>query len=280
MRKGLLITTVITVIAALSLAITGQSVASASNQGKFSNVCFYAGSNSDDAILWPGQPGKSHPHDYIGAENVDAYTTVESLLAGTTNCEIQEDLAGYWVPSLIKGGMVHANMTMGGTEIRPSSITTYYLSNGKDNVRPYPLGLKEFAGNPKATSPSQARDIAWGCSTTFPDSPTAPTCPAGEKLHVRVFFADCWNGRDLDSPDHVSHVAYADNRGRCPSGYPVPIPQLSMLVKYPTNGGADISLSSGPTYTMHGDFINAWIPATLKELVDTCLVPGKKCGKP
>jgi hypothetical protein len=262
------------------LPVVNTAVSAASNQGKFSNVCFYSGTNNDDAIIFPRQPGKSHQHDYIGAENVDANSTLQTLQAGTTNCEIKEDLAAYWVPTLLKGAMVHEGMSMGGTPIHPSSITTYYLSNGKEKVQPYPLGLKEIAGNAKATSPDQAGKIAWGCSTSFPDQVTAPTCPAKENLHVRVFFPDCWNGKDLDSADHVSHVAYSDGKGKCPSGFPVPVPQLSLLVKYNTSGGPDISVSSGKTYSMHGDFVNAWDPKKLKELVDTCLVPGKKCGKP
>ena len=33
------------------------------------------------------------------------------------------------------------------------------------------------------------------------DLPQAPNCTAGEELHVRVDFADCWDGVHLDSPD-------------------------------------------------------------------------------
>ena len=35
--------------------------------------------------------------------------------------------------------------------------------------------------------------------------PTKP-CPAGIMVNVR--FPTCWDGVNLDSPDHMSHVAY------------------------------------------------------------------------
>jgi hypothetical protein len=40
----------------------------------------------------------------------------------------------------------------------------------------------------------------------------------------------CWNGKDLDSPNHQSHVAYsgtgAAGGGACPSSHPVKLPQV------------------------------------------------------
>jgi hypothetical protein len=257
-----------------------HAAAGGGNQGKFSNVCFYSHSAFDDPIVFPGKPGVSHQHDFIGNNTTNANTTLASLQAGTTNCDIAKDLASYWVPTMLKGATWMNGMEMGGTPIHASSVTVYYLSNGKSNTKPYPLGLKEIAGNAHATSTTQEHNVYWGCSTTFPTLPSAPTCASGENLHVRVDFADCWDGKNLDSSDHVSHVAYSDGKGTCPSGFPVPIPELSLLVKYPTPGGSDITVASGPTYSMHGDFFNAWDPATLANLVTTCLDAGVKCGKP
>lgn len=40
----------------------------------------------------------------------------------------------------------------------------------------------------------------------------------------------CWDGTNLDSPDHKSHVAYsgtgASGGGACPSTHPVKLPQV------------------------------------------------------
>lgn len=40
----------------------------------------------------------------------------------------------------------------------------------------------------------------------------------------------CWDGKNLDSPDHKSHVTYsgtgASGGGSCPSSHPVKLPQV------------------------------------------------------
>ena len=48
-------------------------------------------------------------------------------------------------------------------------------------------------------------------------------------IRMEVLFPICWNGKDLDSPDHKSHVAYSDsglNGGACPEGFDTVINQL------------------------------------------------------
>jgi hypothetical protein len=253
-----------------------------SNQGKFESVCFYSHSAKDDPIVFPNQPGASpHLHDFLGNPSTDANSTVASLQAAGTNCANTLDFAAYWVPTLLKNATIPpgGGLPTGGTAIHPSSVTVYYLSNGKNNTQPFPLGLKEVAGNAHATSPAQESGVFWGCSTTFPTTPTAPTCPSGSELHVRVDFPDCWNGTTLDSATHTSHMAYSDGKGTCPSGFPVPVPELSILVKYPNPGTSNILMSSGPTYTMHGDFIDAWDVGEMAKLTSVCLDAGVKCNR-
>ena len=260
----------------------GPAVTAGGNQGKFESVCFYSHSSYDDPIVYPNQPGGSmHQHDFIGNPSAGANSTVAGLQAAGTNCMNNLDFAAYWVPTLLKNATIPAGggMPTGGTQIHPSSVTVYYLSNGKSNTKPFPLGIKLVAGNAKATSTAQETGISWGCSTSFPTEPTAPNCPSGEELHVRVNFPDCWNGTSLDSPTHIAHVAYSDGKGKCPAGFPVPVPELSILVKYPNPGTSNIMVSSGPTYTMHGDFLNAWDVAEMAKLTSVCLDAGVKCNR-
>ena len=40
----------------------------------------------DDPIIFPGLPGASHMHSFFGAHDVDAYTNLGDLQAGTSNC--------------------------------------------------------------------------------------------------------------------------------------------------------------------------------------------------
>ena len=52
-------------------------------------------------------------------------------------------------------------------------------------------------------------------------------CPDG--IRMELVFPQCWNGKDLDSVDHKSHVAYASdllNGGTCPPGFDHVLPQL------------------------------------------------------
>ena len=81
----------------------------------------------------------------------------------------------------------------------------------------------------------------------------------------------CWNGKDLDSTDHKSHMSYpiqAPDGGDCPAGFPVRIPGIFYEINFdvdPKNwphgtGTNPFRWSCGdPTgYGLHGDFLNGW----------------------
>lgn len=94
---------------------------------------------------------------------------------------------------------------------------------------------------------------------------------------------DCWDGRNLDSPDHKSHMAYAVRGGAvsmvCPASHPVPVPQLELDINYPDmTGGPGWSLASGSPNTAHADFVNSWDQAELERLVQECLRTGLGAG--
>jgi hypothetical protein len=52
-----------------------------------------------------------------------------------------------------------------------------------------------------------------------------------------------------------------------------------VIFRYPTTGGAGISLASGGQYSGHADFFNAWNQQTLEALVDGCLNALRHCGR-
>ena len=107
---------------------------------------------------------------------------------------------------------------------------------------------------------------------------TAATCPPEAPLRARLTFPDCWDGEHLDSPDHQAHVGFSHD-GSCPDGYPVVMPQLTVTVRYPISGdGHDLTLASGPTFTIHSDFFNTWDQAELTKFVDLCLHRGAVCN--
>src|SRR5262249_23824225 len=156
--------------------------------------------------------------------------------AGTT-CRRPNDTAAYWMPTLL----------VGGAPVVPTGATIYYRRHTLAATQPFPAGLEIVAGNSHATAPQDLRIVFLNCGVAGGVAPstTPPTCPnarlAGLRLHVT--FPDCWNGKDLDSPDHHGHMAYS-SRGLCPAGYPVPVPAITVIFRYPTTGGPTATLSS------------------------------------
>jgi len=62
----------------------------------------------------------------------------------------------------------------------------------------------------------------------------------------KLIFRSCWDGKNLDSPDHSSHVSYPatgtfENSGPCPTTHPVKLPQLMFEVIWDTSAFNDKS---------------------------------------
>ncbi len=238
----------------------------------FVSSCRFSHRAADDPIVFPGAPGASHDHSFVGNTSTNAFSTLDSLLAASTTCRRRADTAAYWVPTLY----------VDGVPIAPLGATIYYRRNTLERVSAFPPGFKMIAGDAKARAPQDRRVTFWNCGAAVdvPPSSTPPVCPAvrGSGLRLHVTFPSCWNGSSLDSADHRSHVAYA-LRGRCPAGYPVALPAISLVYRYPVVGAHDFELSSGGVFSGHADFFNAWHQATLTRLVTICLNALRHCGR-
>ena len=94
------------------------------------------------------------------------------------------------------------------------------------------------------------------------------------RLQADVRFPSCWDGINLDSPDHQSHVAYPDpslggntQGGMCPSSHPVALISIGAEFGFDLQGVTDPSslvFSNGDTtgYGFHGDFLQGWTNST------------------
>lgn len=243
--------------------------------------CNYSHSLSDDPIVFPGQPGASHMHDFVGASTTDRSSTAASLQSGGTSCAMSADKSAYWVPALYKDGV---RVLPKGTS---KNALFYYRRKGAPSgtmVQPFPRGLKMIIGNAKAKSPQEnpqlGTDIIFKCgpgSTT--DLPAPPTRCSSGIMVMSLRFPNCWDGKNLDSPDHRSHMAYPEG-SRCPKSHPVVLPRIESFFRYNVGTGpiGTITLASGPYYTAHQDFFNAWDPAVLQTLVTKCLNTPVDCG--
>lgn len=85
-------------------------------------------------------------------------------------------------------------------------------------------------------------------------------------VRAEIIFPSCWDGKNLDSEDHKSHVAFPTliQDGVCPTTHPIYLPILFYETIWNTNTFANISgefvfANGDPTgYGYHADFIAAW----------------------
>ena len=246
--------------------------------------CQYSHSAQDDPIVFPGVDGAAHLHDFAGGRTTDEASTSESLRAGGTTCETAGDSSAYWVPALYRKG-VHVPPTATSRD-----VLVYYRRVGAPasvSVEPFPDGLRMIIGNAHATSPAENAAIAAG-HITFKcgpgDRPERPRLPRRCGTGVMVVTYDlpnCWDGMRLDAPDHASHMTYPVD-GRCPRTHEVVLPRLEAFFRYPVPTDrriGRISFSSGPFFTAHMDFFNAWDPTDLQVLIEGCMNGFQDCGR-
>jgi hypothetical protein len=243
----------------------------------FAVSCGFSHRNQDDPIVYPRQPGRSHDHTFFANTSTNAASTPASLRQAGTTCNIRFDTAAYWVPTLFVGGQA----------VRPTGVTAYYVRRTVDPVQAFPPGLKMIAGNHAARGPQSRQITAWSCGSLRETFSSVPTCAEGGLgdrfgrfggkldgrfggLQLLINFPSCWNGRNLDSADHKSHMAYATN-GVCPSSHPVETPGLLLAIRYPISGGPNAELASGGQFSGHGDFVNSWNQQALQALVSRYL---------
>jgi hypothetical protein len=74
-------------------------------------------------------------------------------------------------------------------------------------------------------------------------------------------------------------MAYS-TAGRCPASHPIAVPAISLILRYPAFTSTNVFLASGGVYSGHADFMDAWKPAALRELVESCLNRYTGCGLP
>ncbi|WP_214411169.1 DUF1996 domain-containing protein [Sphaerisporangium fuscum] len=242
---------------------------------EFQANCSWTANRPDDPIVFPGLPGASHMHTFVGNRTTNAGSTASSLLAGGTSCTNPHDRSAYWFPSFYKGDQL----------VQPTGNQVIYYKSGileYWRVQPFPQGLRFVVGSPTATleqfrdSPGAVEGFECGDVSHSWDIPQS--CPAGTQVNVRYQAPSCWDGVHLDSADHKSHMAYPAG-GYCPASHPVAVPMLEFKIAFPASGDlSQARLASGRGYTWHYDFFNAWDdPAILDALVTHCINGGLQC---
>ncbi|WP_189301719.1 DUF1996 domain-containing protein [Streptomyces cinerochromogenes] len=259
--------------------------------------------NSDNVIVAPGvSNGAHHFHDYVGNQANTAFASDEDLARAGTSCADRRDKSSYYWPVLrLQDGTQErdAGAPGGGTEgnagriVTPEQVTLTFVGNPRGKVTAMPRLLRIITGDAKAfvNGPGNA-NASWSC-TGYENRQLKdkyPLCPPGSDV-VRTFrFQSCWDGRNIDSANHRTHVAFTTDDGSCPAGFR-PIPQLVQRIVYDvdapsvTDGGRTVPLFAVDSFpeqlhkpvTDHGDFINVFDEDLMREMVD-CINSGRTCG--
>jgi Domain of unknown function (DUF1996) len=297
MRRMLLV--LVLLAATVGLA---PSPAQASSPG-WVDICQYSHSLNDDPIVYPGQPGASHLHDFLANNTTNANSTYADMVAQSdpwnSTCPANTaDTAAYWVPAF------HEN----GTHVLPCQsqssprCTIYYRD---DNVslayrqahppEPWPADFRMIAGNAAATSeaenPYLGRELYYGCSNNSTGKLKAPpNCSTGI-ISAHIGFPNCWNGVNFPVNTIDNSLRYPSS-GVCPAGFEHLLPRLIIRLEIPVGPTTDspslackpgaypgcVVGNEGPVYTLHGDFWNTWQQAGLTALVARCLAAEVDCG--
>lgn len=280
--------------------------------GAFRFICNAGQLLSDDPIAYPGQPGRSHLHQFFGNMGANASSTYSSLRQnGASSCMSPLNRSAYWMPAMLDGK---------GNVVRPDYVSVYYkrrplsdpkcsLTSGdpqaEGNCISLPNGLRFIFGynmaNPADTPTGAAYFNCMGSTSTpghystitaaMANCPTKPN-PDGSfnKLGALINAPTCWDGKNLDSANHRSHVAYQSygNWGyaKCPSTHPFVIPGFTMGVWYTVDENLGTwQLSSdammpgaAPGSTFHADWFGAWDNGVQAMWMDNCINKKLSCS--
>lgn len=251
------------------------------NGGAFRVSCQPSHMANDDPIVFPGQPGKGHHHTFFGNTGTDYASTSQSLKT-TGNSTCQGGIANrsaYWAPSLI-------DTKSSGKPLVPATAIFYY-KNGDERV---PNGLVMIAGDHEG-SPANVQDdtrMYYTCNPSrdggsvayFERTPYIPSC-SGD-LMLTVTFPSCWDGVNLDSDDHKSHLRYEQD-GTCPTGYEHKIPDITGNIHYNVPDTDGFRLASDDYegghggYSLHMDYMFAWDTEVLNAWQANCLDKTRDC---
>ncbi|KAK0718536.1 hypothetical protein B0T26DRAFT_623389, partial [Lasiosphaeria miniovina] len=227
-----------------------------------------------DPIVSPGLVS-GHAHMFVGGTGLDStLTTAKLRQSKCSTLETQQDKSAYWVAPPYGR---NANGTW--SALPNTNLAIYYLRSQPDKpITIFPDNFRMVMGGASATLANQNSDwTSFQCNNYIPKGDVTGTWnfTSGLKflptmdctlIKMAIEFPNCWDGQNVDSADHRSHMSYATGPdSTCPTTHPVQVPQIVLEYEFYAEGYRyqDVALSSGSKSGagVHGDYFFGWTAA-------------------
>jgi hypothetical protein len=225
-----------------------------------------------------------------------------------TTCDKYTDHSSYWAPQLyqMQQDGKFALLPFTGMVAYYTNYTCDYDASSPGicppvrQARAFPVGLRMLAGNSLRRSLNMSDP--WQAAILLESGNNGeqygmPTQLDGQRLSGHARFPSCWDGKNLDSSDHQSHMAYPDaslggntQGGMCPPSHPKAVINIGAEFGWSLDGITDtksLVFANGDTtgFGFHADFYMGWKnPQALQESFSNCFTnddcPWRAFGSP